>query len=103
MSRQPMPDVIVLLPGILGSVLTKDGKDVWAPSAGAVLGGIMSLGGNVKALALDGDDPTIDDLGDGVAATQLAPDVHLIPYVWKIDGYSKVQAAITQFFDVREG
>jgi Lecithin:cholesterol acyltransferase len=103
MSRQPMPDVIVLLPGILGSVLTKDGKDVWAPSAGAVLGGIMSLGDNVKALALDGDDPTVDDLGDGVAATQLAPDVHLIPYVWKIDGYSKVQAAITQFFDVREG
>ena len=103
MPRQPMPDVIVLLPGILGSVLAKDGRDVWAPSAGAVLGGLTSLGGNIKDLALAGDDPAVDDLGDGVVATRLAPDVHLIPYVWKIDGYSKAAAAIAEFFEVEEG
>src|SRR5262245_525247 len=103
MPRQAMPDVIVLLPGILGSVLSKDGRDVWAPSAGAVLGGLTSLGGSVKDLALDGDDPSVDDLGDGVTAPRLAPDVHLIPYVWKIDGYSKVAEAIAETFDVQEG
>ena len=27
-AREPMPDVIVLLPGIMGSVLHKDGKEV---------------------------------------------------------------------------
>ena len=35
MAKEPLGDVVVLLPGILGSVLTRDGKDVWAPSAGA--------------------------------------------------------------------
>ena len=34
MAKQPMGDVVVLLPGILGSVLQRDGKDVWAPSPG---------------------------------------------------------------------
>ena len=34
MAKQPMGDVVVLLPGILGSVLQRDGKDVWAPIAG---------------------------------------------------------------------
>jgi hypothetical protein len=32
---RPMKDVVVLLPGILGIVLRKDGKDVWAFSGGA--------------------------------------------------------------------
>ena len=33
MARHEMPDIIVLLPGITGSVLTKDGKVVWGFSA----------------------------------------------------------------------
>ena len=44
MAKQPMGDVVVLLPGILGSVLTRDGKDVWAPSLGAVARGLWTLG-----------------------------------------------------------
>ena len=32
MPRKQMGDVIVMLPGITGSVLQKDGKDVWAPT-----------------------------------------------------------------------
>ena len=36
MPRKPMPDVIILLPGITGSVLQKkDGKDSWTLSAEA--------------------------------------------------------------------
>lgn len=32
-----MRDMVVVLPGIMGSTLAKDGSLVWAPSAGAVL------------------------------------------------------------------
>jgi hypothetical protein len=35
-------------------------------------------------------------LGDGVVATSLFPDVHLILGFWKIDGYSGVRAALSQ-------
>jgi pimeloyl-ACP methyl ester carboxylesterase len=96
-------DVIVLLPGILGSVLQRDGKDVWAPSAGAVWRGLWSLGRSVKDLKLREDPVDKDDLGDGVRATRLVPDVHLLPGVWGIDGYSGITKMILDNFDVELG
>ena len=34
-NKAPMKDLIVILPGILGSVLQKDSKDLWAVSGQA--------------------------------------------------------------------
>lgn len=82
-------DIVVFIPGISGSVLTKHGKTVWAPQAGAALRGIFTGLRSVRSLAMDGDDHTLDDLGDGVEATGLCQDLHLIPGLWKIDGYSR--------------
>ena len=53
MAKQPMGDVVVLLPGILGSVLQRDGKDVWAPTPGAVGRALWTLGRSVRSLAAD--------------------------------------------------
>lgn len=98
-----MPDVVVLIPGILGSVLQRDGKDVWSLSAGALFRGLLSLGRSVRSLALDDDDPFAEDLGDGVTAPRLMPDLHMLPGFWKIDGYGKVAESIKTAFDVTEG
>lgn len=67
-------DGVVLIPGIGGSVLQKDGKDVWALSPGAALRAVLSLGGSINRLQFDGDDPDADDLGDGVVASRVMPD-----------------------------
>jgi pimeloyl-ACP methyl ester carboxylesterase len=103
MPRKQMSDVIVMLPGITGSVLQRDGKDVWAPTAGAVINALLSLGKDVKGLALKDDPPDVDDLGDGVVATRVMPDIHLIPGLWKIDGYSKLKSYVMKTFDVKLG
>ena len=103
MARQAMGDVIVLLPGITGSVLQRDGKDVWAPTPRAVLGSLWSLGRSLKELELSADPVDADDLGDGVVATRLVPDVHLVPGLWAIDGYSAISATIRGAFDVVPG
>lgn len=104
MSKEPMKDVIVLLPGITGSVLTKDGKEVWGMSPGALFKGLLTGGGSMrKALTLQGDDPAVDDLGDGVKASALMPDLHLLPGIWKIDGYAKCADTIKSRFEVVEG
>lgn len=104
MPRSPMSDVIVLLPGIMGSALRKDGKLIWGFSPGALGGALFSLGGSIREkLTLQGDDADVDDVGDGVTATDVIPDLHLIPGVWKIDGYTKVADAITKRFEVKEG
>lgn len=102
-SKLPMGDVVVLLPGILGSVLARDGHDVWAVSPGAAWRAIASLGHSVQDLELHGDDPAVDDLGDGVTAPRLQPDLHLIPGLWSIDGYSHIRSSIFATFDVVDG
>jgi pimeloyl-ACP methyl ester carboxylesterase len=103
MAKKAMRDVVVVLPGITGSVLQKDGKDVWNVSGGSVLRALLSLGQNVKDLALTEDPPDVDDLGDGVTAPKVMRDIHLIPGLWKIDGYSKTLKYVTDTFDVRAG
>lgn len=78
----PMNDVIVVLPGIMGSTLAdKDGKLVWAPSAGAVMSAITTFGRHIQALTLP---PDIGDQhpGDGVTPVALMPDLHLLPGIW---------------------
>jgi pimeloyl-ACP methyl ester carboxylesterase len=96
-------DVVVLLPGILGSVLTRDGKDVWAPSAGAVGRALWTLGRSVTSLELHDDPWEQDDLGDGVEAPRLMDGVHLIPGFWSIDVYGGISRMIIDTFDVVPG
>src|SRR5262245_46854575 len=101
--KQPVNDVVVLLPGILGSVLERDGREVWAISKGAVWRGLVSLGRSVKSLRLATDDYRMSDLGDGVVATKLMPDIHLVPGLWKIDGYTKIKHELFRRFDFVDG
>jgi pimeloyl-ACP methyl ester carboxylesterase len=89
-------DLLILLPGITGSVLQKDKKDVWAVTRESVGGALTTLGRNLQGLELKDDPQDVEDLGDGVVATGLFPDVHLIPGLSKIDGYSGVRAALSQ-------
>ena len=43
-------DFVVVLPGIMGSTLSRDGVLVWAPSAGAALRAVRTFGGSLKQL-----------------------------------------------------
>ena len=65
--KKAMKDLIVILPGILGSVLEKDGKVGWGISFGSVIGNILTLGRALGALKLpDGighDDPKDGEIG----------------------------------------
>jgi pimeloyl-ACP methyl ester carboxylesterase len=103
MARKTFGDVMVLLPGITGSVLQRDGKDVWAVNPGAAFRALLSLGRNIKQLQLDGDDPGKPDLGDGVTAPRLVGDIHLIPGFWKIDGYSGIKERLFRQLTLTEG
>jgi hypothetical protein len=82
-----MQDLIVVLPGILGSTLAKDDELIWAPSAGAVLRAIATLGQNISALALP-DGIGDEHPGDGVQPVGLMPDLHVLPGLWSANiGY----------------
>ena len=96
-------DVIVLLPGVSGSALAKDGREIWGLSASTLWRAATSIGDTIKQLTLGEDDPSVDDLGDGITATKLIPDLHMLPGLWKIDGYTATTQSLVQHFGLRPG
>ena len=94
----PMKDMVIILPGILGSVLQKDGKDLWAVSGKSFWNLATRSKETIKSLELGFDDPALDDLGDGIRATRLIEDVSIVPGLVKIDGYTQITRMITNNF-----
>ena len=86
--------VVILIPGITGSVLSVQGKEVWSPSAQGIIRAILTLGASLDSLKLAADPVDEDDLGDGVVPERLVNDLHMLPGLWRIDGYTKVARAI---------
>ena len=103
-SKPPMRDLIVILPGILGSVLQKDGRDLWAVS-GQAIWNILRTGGNaVGDLKVQQDDPDAENLDDGIRATRLVENVSIIPGLMKIDGYTDAtRTIVNNFSNVTQG
>jgi pimeloyl-ACP methyl ester carboxylesterase len=98
----PMDDVLVVIPGIMGSTLYRGDRPVWEPSSGAVVSALTSLFRNVTTLRLRegiGDDHP----DDGVRAVALMPDMRLPFGVWTFDlGYSALLHFLRNTFTVVE-
>jgi len=99
----PMRHLIVLLPGTMGSVLQKDGRDVWALSGQALGSFLLSAGSALQALRMQGDDWQLDDLGDGIRGTRIIEDLYSIPGLAEHAGYSVILRRICEQFDLQAG
>jgi Lecithin:cholesterol acyltransferase len=98
MQRKPCADVVVVVPGILGSALAIDGTPVWALSGAALVRGLQTFGRSIRKLQLP-TDLGDDHPGDGVLPIGLMPDLHILPGLWTpIDGYSGLLHWLEQNF-----
>lgn len=95
------PDVVIVVPGLIGSVLRKDGKPIWGTSPGAIRR--VVAGGALDALALTGADDETDDLGDGIEATALIDNIEIVPRLWKKAGYSRLAASLVEGLGLTAG
>jgi hypothetical protein len=102
MPRATLRDVVIILPGIMGSVLTRRGAEVWNLSGRAFARAAASLGDSLWSLAIAHDDADADDL-DGVRATALLAGAHLVPGFIGVDGYADLQSLVRQRFTCRPG
>ncbi|HEX7115764.1 MAG TPA: hypothetical protein VF193_11590 [Steroidobacter sp.] len=93
------PDLVILLPGITGSVLADSRRrEVWGHSPGAIWRAITSGGGTIEALELAEDgDP------NGVTATRLIPGITIIPRLIKIDGYAAIERFLVRELKLEPG
>ena len=88
-------DVVVVIPGIMGSSLAQNGRRVWS-LGGGLLRGLATLGGSLEGLVLPegiGDDHP----GDAVEPVGLLGGLHGIPGLWSpITGYSGLLLVISE-------
>ncbi len=82
-------DVVVVIPGIMGSALVgAKNTPLWSLEAGTLIQALNTLGGSLQSLTLP------PGVGDGlppnyaIRATKLLPSLHVIPGLWSpITGY----------------
>ncbi|MFE6825768.1 hypothetical protein [Streptomyces sp. NPDC057690] len=101
MRRESVEDLVVVVPGIMGSRLAVDGREVWGPSAGAVWEAIRTFSGSVRQLTLPKD---VGDghPGDGVEPVGLFGSLHALPGVWPlIAGYDCLLDWLKDTFTLR--
>jgi pimeloyl-ACP methyl ester carboxylesterase len=98
-----MRDMVVLLPGITGSVLTRDGEDLWAISGSSLAGFLKSRGKALQALALPEDYDPARPPDDGISASRVFRNFHGVFGLGKIDGYSALDALIREQFEIVPG
>lgn len=102
-SRSRVDDLVVVVPGILGSRLADaDGHEVWGLSGRALLRGIRTFGRSVKSLALP---PDLGDghPGDGVRPLGPVRDLHGLPpgLGTLVDGYDGLLDWLERHFTLR--
>ena len=83
-------------------------------TAGAAFRALFSGGQSIQSLLLIEDPWPVKEPGDeepkpppqlddGVSAERVASDTHLVPGLWKVDGYSKVADFLRRRFDLVDG
>ncbi|MFE2550069.1 esterase/lipase family protein [Streptomyces sp. NPDC059355] len=99
MARAQVTDLVVVLPGILGSRLADaEGRALWDLSGPALLRGLRNFGGSVGALRLPKDIGD-GDPSDGVVPVGLMPDLHALPGIWHpVDGYTDLLRWLERHF-----
>lgn len=99
MAKQTLKDIIVVLPGILGSVLKKNGNDLWISGTSALSNVVAARSWNTE-LPLTSDSGKPEAADDGVEAVGILKGIGIVPGFWKWDGlgYTRLLQAIEENF-----
>lgn len=94
-----MRDVIVVLPGIMGSVLSRGDSTVWDPGIG-MSKRLIGTSKWIDSLKVkESDDPSNPGWLDGIVPTGLAKSQAIIPGLLEIDGYTELDRVIKKSFE----
>lgn len=102
-------DLVIILPGITGSVLARKDpegdkpEELWAPSGQALWQALKSFGGSLGELKVPRHDPAGLAPASDIVPTRVVQDFHGVLGLVKIDGYTGVAKTIFDNFDVTDG
>ena len=99
MKAKVQRDVIVVIPGIIGSVLKKGGVELWGPSLGALRRAVFTAA-LAEHLTLREGSLDEEDEPDGVQATELIGLPRVLAGLAKTDGYDCLRGMISESFKI---
>lgn len=95
--------LVIFLPGIMGSILRKDDRDVWAPSGQALWTLLDTQGESIQGLRVASDDGQTEDLEDGIQADRLVRGVLQVPRLMEHSGYGPLLDRLPEFLEIAIG
>jgi pimeloyl-ACP methyl ester carboxylesterase len=96
-------ELVVVVPGILGSTLEKDGKEFWGIDARRLVVNLATFGQRLKKALTIGADADPDDPKDGVEATCLIKDLTVIPGLLGMDFYGDLRKHLRADLELAAG
>ena len=92
--RPEYRDLVVVVPGIMGSMLSRDGTLIWGLDLTTLVRSLVQSGLSLSALR----EPPTGGTGSKVQATGLIETATLIPGFWSLDGYTELRQALMRDF-----
>ena len=101
--RTKFADLVVVVPGILGSRLLHHGTPLWGDESPNFLQWVRTHRHDLAHLTVGADDPTLEDLGDGVSPDGLVDGPFVAGRFVKLGGYAELSRALQKRFGLRLG
>jgi hypothetical protein len=101
--RARFGDLVVVVPGILGSRLLHNGNPLWGDDSPTFLEWARRRGAELAHLAVGSDDPALDDLGDGIVPDGLIQNFLVVGRFAKIGGYAELTTHLQGRLGVKLG
>jgi len=101
-SRAKFGDLIIIVPGILGSRLVHNGVPVWGDTR-TFLQWSRAHASDIPHLTVGADDPALEDLGDGIVPDGLLDGLFVVGRFVKVGGYATLTRALEKRFTLKLG
>lgn len=101
--RRRIRDLVIFVPGLMGSRLRQRGETLWGDEDRTFLGWLRNRGDRLGRLSVGTDDPSAEELGDGIAADGVLETPFVVGRVLTAGGYGPLLATLRERAGLRPG
>jgi hypothetical protein len=101
--RTKFADLVIVVPGILGSRLLHHGAPLWDDGSPSFLEWVRTHSHDLAHLTVGADDPSLEELGDGVVSDGLIDGPFVAGRFVKLGGYGELGRMLQKRFGLRLG
>lgn len=101
--RTKFGDLVIIVPGVLGSRLLHNGSPLWGDDSPTFLQWARRRATDLAYLSVGSDDASLDDLGDGIVPDGLVQGPYVIGRFTRAGGYARLTSALQKRFSLKLG